>query len=107
MSRMQVLDIPTASISEVKKSPDSVFRKAAESKNAVYVFNRGDVSGVMMTREQYESLNKELEELEDRLFDAQVALRLSARDVKRYPDSSVRHAAAKVAPVLDENDGWE
>ncbi|MCL1847745.1 MAG: hypothetical protein FWF91_07275 [Coriobacteriia bacterium] len=107
MSRMQTLDIPTASITEVKKSPGSVFGLAAASNNAVYVFNRGAVSGVMLTKEQYESLNRHIEELEDRLLDIEVAQRLSRNKVKVYSDVSVRGKEAKEPPVLDEYDGWE
>ena len=107
MSGMHTLDIPTASITDLKKSPDSVFNLAATTNNAVYVFNRGSVSGVMLTREQYESLNRRIEDLEERLLDAEVAQRLSASNVKLYSDASVRGKIAKVIPVLDEYDGWE
>lgn len=107
MSGMKTLDIPTASISEVKKSPDTVFKLAAETNNAVYVFNRGSVSGVMLTREQYESLSRQVEDLEEHLLDAEVALRLSMGEVKTYSDVSVRGHAANAVPVLDSNDGWE
>ena len=107
MITMQTLSVPTASITEVKKSPDTVFALAADANNAVYVFNRGTVSGIMMTQEQFESLNRQIEELEDRVLDAEVARRLSDGGIKTYSDASVRGAAAKAAAVLDENDGWE
>jgi len=107
MSSMQTLDIPTASITDVKKSPSSVFKLAEANNNAVYVFNRGTVSGVMLTKEQYESLNRQIEDLEDRLLDSEVARRLAERNVKTYSDAKVRGNAAKATPVLDNNDGWE
>ena len=46
----KILDVPTTSISEVKKSPTIVFKKAKEENTPVYVFNRGAVAGVMLTR---------------------------------------------------------
>jgi PHD/YefM family antitoxin component YafN of YafNO toxin-antitoxin module len=107
MSSMQILDVPTASITDVKKSPGAVFDLAADANNAVYVFNRGTVSGVMLTKEQYESLNRQIEDLEDRLIEAETARRLSLTDVKTYSDASVRGKAATITPVLDDSDGWE
>jgi PHD/YefM family antitoxin component YafN of YafNO toxin-antitoxin module len=104
---MQTLSVPTASITDVKKSPDTVFSLAESTNNAVYVFNRGTVSGVMLTQEQFESMNRQIEELEDRLLDAEVARRLALGNIKTYSDASVRGKAAKAAAVLDENDGWE
>ena len=107
MSAKQTMDVPTASITEVKKSPGSVFGLAEATNNAVYVFNRGSVSGVMLTKEQYESLNRQIEELEERLLDVEVARRLAASNVDVYSDNSVRGILANSTPKLDTNDDWE
>ena len=57
---LKKLDVPTTSITEVKKSPMDVFEQAREAGTAVYVFNREKVAGVMLTQEQYENLLQEL-----------------------------------------------
>lgn len=59
---LKKLEVPTTSITEVKKSPMDVFQQAREAKTGVYVFNREKIAGVMLTQEQYENLLQELEE---------------------------------------------
>ena len=63
---LKKLDVPTTSITEVKKSPMDVFNQAREAGTAVYVFNREKVAGVMLTQEQYETLLQELDYLRQR-----------------------------------------
>lgn len=58
---LRKLDVPTTSITEVKKSPMDVFNQAREAGTAVYVFNREKIAGVMLTQEQYETLLQELD----------------------------------------------
>ena len=38
-SLMKILDVPTTSISEVKRSPMETFQKATHEASGVYVFN--------------------------------------------------------------------
>ncbi|MFV0558960.1 MAG: type II toxin-antitoxin system Phd/YefM family antitoxin [Enterococcus sp.] len=57
---LKKLEVPTTSITEVKKSPMDIFNQAREAGTAVYVFNREKVAGVMLTQEQYERLLVEL-----------------------------------------------
>lgn len=57
------LEVPTSSITEVKKSPMDVFQQARKEKTGVYIFNREKIAGVMLTQELYESLVKELDDL--------------------------------------------
>lgn len=59
---LKKLEVPTTSITEVKKSPMDVFQQARDARTGVYVFNREKVAGVMLTQEQYETLLQELEE---------------------------------------------
>ncbi|MGI6156070.1 MAG: type II toxin-antitoxin system Phd/YefM family antitoxin, partial [Enterococcus lemanii] len=59
---LKKLEVPTTSITEVKKSPMDVFQQAREARTGVYVFNREKVAGVMLTQEQYETLLQELAE---------------------------------------------
>jgi DNA-damage-inducible protein J len=86
---MHISDVPTASITDVKKSPARVFDLAAEEQNAVYVFNRGSVSGVMLTQGQFEGFVRRIEELEDRLLDAEAARRLADTSIRTYTDAEV------------------
>lgn len=65
---LKKLDVPTTSITEVKKSPMDVFAQARKAGTGVYVFNREKVSGVMLTQEQYEALLEELTELRDKQY---------------------------------------
>ena len=47
---MRTLDIPTTSISDVKRSPMEAFQRADCEAAGVYVFNREKVAGVMLTQ---------------------------------------------------------
>ncbi|MGG5358821.1 hypothetical protein IGI57_001250 [Enterococcus sp. DIV0213j] len=60
---LKKLEVPTSSITEVKKSPMDVFAQAREAETGVYIFNREKIAGVMLTQEQYETLVQELEDL--------------------------------------------
>lgn len=57
---VRILDIPTTSIYDVKRSPMEAFQKADREAADVYVFNREKVAGVMLTQQQYESLTLRL-----------------------------------------------
>ena len=59
---LKKLEVPTTSITEVKKSPMDVFQQARDARTGVYVFNREKIAGVMLTQEQYKTLLQELEE---------------------------------------------
>ena len=105
--KFKILDVPTTSISEVKKSPTIVFKKAEKENTPVYVFNRGDVAGVMLTQEQYESMTNEIEALHEQVMDLVVAQRLAVKDLELFSDEEVRGANADQFLTIDENDGWE
>jgi PHD/YefM family antitoxin component YafN of YafNO toxin-antitoxin module len=103
---MRTLDVPTACISDVKRSPGKIFEQADSARSGVYVFNRGEVAGVMLTREQYELLNDTIDALEDALHDAEAARRISQSSLTTYPDDVVRSAASVSDTSVDDNDGW-
>lgn len=65
---LRKLDVPTSSITEVKKSPMDVFAQARKAETGVYIFNREKIAGVMLTKEQYEALVEELNTLRDALY---------------------------------------
>lgn len=104
---MRILDVPTTSVTEVKKNPNKIFEQAKKEKTGVYVFNRNDVSGVMLSQEQYESLNQRIELLEEKILNYEVAMRLNQEDVKTYSDFEVRGSVANDPIIIDDNDGWE
>lgn len=80
---MKILDVPTKSISEVKRSPMEVFQLALEEGTGVYVFNQEQVAGVMISQEQYESLNKEIEYLQDQLAHLVAEKRILDKDDRK------------------------
>ena len=104
---MKILNVPTTSISEVKRSPMDIFQTAEKEDTGVYVFNREKVAGVMVTQEQYESLNKEIEDLHDQLAHVIAEKRLLTEKVKTYSDKEVRGSVANAEPFIDDEDGWE
>lgn len=104
---MKILDIPTSSISEVKRSPMEIFQRADKEAAGVYVFNREKVAGVMLTQNQYESLNKEVDGLYDQIADLITEKRLLNEKVANFSDSEVRGEIANERPIIDEDDGWE
>lgn len=104
---MKVLDIPTSSISEVKRSPMDIFQKADKEAAGVYIFNREKVAGVMLTQKQYETLNKEIDELYDQIADLMAEKRVLNEKAAIFSDSEVRGAIANEMPTIDEEDGWE
>lgn len=104
---MKIEDIPISSISEVKRSPMDIFQKAEKEAAGVYIFNREKVVGVMLTQKQYETLNKEVDELYNQIADLNAEKRLLNEKVALYSDGEVRGAIATEMPAIDEEDGWE
>lgn len=104
---MKILDIPTSSISEVKRSPMEIFQKADKEAAGVYIFNREKVAGVMLTQKQYESLNKEVDGLYDQIADLIAEKRLLNENILTFSDSDVRGSIVNEEPTIDEEDGWE
>jgi hypothetical protein len=104
---MEALNVPTATISEVKISPSKIFKAAESNDNGVYVFNRGSIVGVMLTKEQYERLTGAVEALTDKLIELEVEKRIAVDDLKRYPDGAVRGVRARDHETVDMSDGWD
>ena len=91
----------------------SIFKEADETNNGVYLFNRGSVAGVMLTQEQYESVNEEIEKLNveievlyDQIDELVVKERIADTNVKTY--SVEETTGVNLDDIeFDENDGWE
>lgn len=104
---LKTLDVPTSNISKLKESPTQLFKEAAKAESGIYIFNRNTPSGVVMSVHDYEKMVKEINELQEQLFDAEAAARLK-HDSKVYSDKEVRGDEAASGDVyLDDNDGWE
>lgn len=103
---MKILDVPYTNLSDMKKSPTSAFDKARESNTGVYVFKNSKPYGVVMTNEQYEKLNLEIETLYDKIDEMIVKERLADINVKTYTEKEVL-GDALASVTYDDNDGWE
>ncbi|ERL65959.1 type II toxin-antitoxin system Phd/YefM family antitoxin [Schleiferilactobacillus shenzhenensis] len=102
---MKVLDVPTVSITELKKDPAKVAKMAADMGIGVYVLNRGKAISVTLTPEQYAALVAD----QERLLDLEVE-RQAIENIKN--DSGERIPAEKVighpiGDTIDPDDGWE
>ncbi|MEZ2459038.1 hypothetical protein ACBR55_10705 [Salinicoccus roseus] len=103
---MKTLDVPFKSISDIKKSPMTIFEEAKARNNGVYIFNRDKVAGVVLTQEQYENMNSEIEALYDRIDELIVKERLQDKNPKTYSVEAV--TGINLDDIeLDDNDGWE
>lgn len=95
---LKKLEVPTTSITEVKKSPMDVFQQAREAGTGVYVFNREKVAGVMLTQEQYETLLQELFDKRAILENPEISKEVvEERTVERTPEVVVQ-----MSPYLEE-----
>lgn len=105
---LETMTVPTTSVSELKQSPKKVIEKAIDSRNGVYVLNRNKPQAVVLGINEYENMVNLLDELDEKLYDLQVAERLKNADTEpTYSDFEVRGPIALEKPIIDENDGWE
>lgn len=56
-------EIPTMRITRIKEAPMDGFDKAEDLDTGLYITNRGEYVGVMLTTDQYEALITELKVL--------------------------------------------
>lgn len=103
----KIFNTPISHISDVKRSPMEVFKKAAEEEKGIYIYNRKDIAGVMLTQKQYESFIEEVDGLYDQIAELNAEKRLLIKNSTVYSDSDVRGSIANEPPVIDESDGWE
>lgn len=103
----KILNTPISHISDVKRSPMDIFRKAGKENKGVYIFNRKEIAGVMLTQKQYESLNEEVDHLYDKIAELTAEKRLLNKNITTFSDVEVRGGIANEAPIIDELDGWE
>ncbi len=97
---LKKLEVPTSSISEVKRSPMDVFDQARKAETGVYIFNREKVAGVMLTQEQYETLLQELADLRQKANEEVQAPIESNELLGNYTDQTA--AVVSTSDGLDE-----
>lgn len=97
---LKKLDVPTSSITEVKRSPMDVFDQARKAETGVYIFNREKVAGVMLTQEQYETLLQELADLRQKANEEVQAPIESNELLGNYTDQTA--AVVSTSDGLDE-----
>jgi len=109
MTIERVQNIAKASIIDVKKSPLDVFEKSEELKQAIYILNRNDVAGVVLSQDIYEQLLKRIEELEEQIFEVEAARRIAIHDDQEPPEiyTDEEIGINLSAVEYDPNDGWE
>jgi len=102
-------DIAKGSITDVKNSPMDVFKLSGELKQAVYILNRNNVAGVVLDKDLYEKMAQTIEELEEKLHDAEVFKRIQKHDAQENPVTySLEEAGIDLSNVdYSEDDGWE
>lgn len=91
------LEVPTSSITEVKRSPMEVFDIARKEETGVYIFNREKVAGVMLTKELYEKLVGELETLKG--DDSEQQPRNNRLDLQEELKEAVKEALIKETKI--------
>ena len=97
---LKKLEVPTSSITEVKRSPMDVFDQARKAETGVYIFNREKVAGVMLTQEQYETLLQELADLRQKANEEVQAPIESIELLGNYTDQTA--AVVSTSDGLDE-----
>ncbi|EMF0050367.1 type II toxin-antitoxin system Phd/YefM family antitoxin [Enterococcus hirae] len=97
---LKKLEVPTSSITEVKRSPMDVFDQARKAETGVYIFNREKVAGVMLTQEQYETLLQELADLRQKANEEVQAPIESNELLGNYTDQTA--AVVSTSDGLDE-----
>ncbi|WP_161879292.1 type II toxin-antitoxin system Phd/YefM family antitoxin [Alkalibacterium sp. MB6] len=109
MSTHMIGNIPTSSITEMKKNPMHIIEESRELNEPIYLLNRNRPVAVVMDKERYEAMQYLIEELEDKLLEAKALKRINDIDsgiATLIPDKDVRSEESRnVEWSLD--DGWE
>src|SRR5690625_35917 len=102
-------NIAKGSINDVKKSPMKIFEKSEELKQGIYIINKNNVADVMVSQKIYESLLNRLEELEEKVCEAETARRIAVYEKKEEQGTySLDEMGIDLSDIeYDENDGWE
>lgn len=100
---MKKMDVPTVSISDLKKSPKKIIEEAKTKKTGVYVLNQGKPTAVVLGVDEYEALINSYEVMEERIADLELAERL----LELKKEASIPASEVIGDMLLDDNDEWE
>ena len=103
---MSTLNVPASDITEIKQSVEAVFKKAEAEKTGIYVFDRSDPVGVVLSVTVYEGMVRQIDQFQEELINKEAERRLN-EEHQLYSDVEVRGAVANQIPKIDETDGWE
>jgi uncharacterized protein YmfQ (DUF2313 family) len=101
---MKILDVPTVSTTDVKKSPTEIAKLAERMHTGVYVLNRGKAISVTLTPDQYRSLVEDHERLLDLQAEEQALANIASDNGHRTP---ARDFISDLPAEVDPDDGWE
>lgn len=102
---MKILDVPTVSTTDVKKSPARIAKMAADLNTGVYVLNRGKALSVTLTPKQYQILVEAQEKLLDLEVEEKARKAIKTDDGTRIPANDVSKNG--IPDQIDPDDGWE
>ncbi|HCU8763829.1 hypothetical protein [Staphylococcus warneri] len=97
---------PQKNISNLKKSPNAVFKEAEEKNSPIFVMKHSNVAGVVLSDELYTTLVNTIKDYEDEIDNLKIANRIDNENKVLYKDEEVRNIISRNIPT-DDNDGWE
>ncbi|GGG94039.1 hypothetical protein E2558_08175 [Staphylococcus pragensis] len=81
--------VPTASMTELNSNLKNIFKMARKLQTGVYILNKKNIEGVILTQQQYENLLQTIEDYEDQ-FDELIVLERLNDNSKRVSDEDLR-----------------
>lgn len=89
----------------MKRSAESAFDEVRKGNTGVCVLKNGKPYGVVLTSEQYENLNLEIEMLYDKLDELIVKERITETNIKVFTEKDILGDALNNV-TYDDDDGW-
>lgn len=66
----------TTTVTDLKKSPKSVFNIAKKERRPIIIYNNNKADGVIMDMQTYTNMENTIDTLNERIFDLETAIRL-------------------------------
>ncbi|MFS0936362.1 type II toxin-antitoxin system Phd/YefM family antitoxin [Enterococcus casseliflavus] len=76
-------------VTDLKKSPKSIFAESKSRKEAVVIYNNNVAEGVVMDVNTFNNIENEIELLNEKIFDLETFIRLQDNE-KLWTDEEVR-----------------
>lgn len=103
---MKTLNVPTEKLSDLKAKPYDVFKRAKKENNGIYVFKNSEVAGVVLSKNNYESMVETIGYYENRIDELKALNRINNPSRKLFSDEEIRGAVTANAESVDF-DEWE